>query len=58
MKVIQVGAVVIINHDNYWKILDQIKKYEDILSRGFGQKGERLETPFSLSVEKRGGTAN
>lgn len=52
MKVIQVGAITIVSHDNYWKCLLEIKKYEDMISRGLGTKeGESdLDTPFAKST--------
>lgn len=56
MQPIQVGAVIIVNHDNYWKCLEEIRKIEDKISRGIQQKGEIVDTPFSKSVQERGGS--
>lgn len=58
MKVIKVGAVIIVNHDNYWNCLQQIKKYEDLISRGLGSIEpdyliDKLETPFSNSCDNK-----
>lgn len=55
MKVIQVGAVIIVNHDNYCKCLEQIKKYEDLISRwlGYIEQDSILETPFSNSCDNK-----
>src|SRR5437868_5054006 len=57
-KVIQVGSVVIVNHDNYWKCLDSINQLEDKILRGLGQIGEKSTTPFSLSLNQNGGNSH
>lgn len=57
-KIIQVGAVVIVNHDNYWKLKNEIEKYKDMISRGLGVESEKLDTTFAKSVEKRCGSSD
>ncbi len=47
---IQVGSVVIISHDNYWRCLEEIKRIEDKISRGIEQVGVLCEGDFSKSV--------
>jgi hypothetical protein len=52
-NVIQVGSVTIINHDNYWKCLSEVKKLEDKILRGLGQVSQKVDTPFSLSCKSQ-----